>query len=277
MFFAKYIQMLHKNVECGTSRGAFAEKILKMIVTDESRICYSKSSYDGFYDGKTEGKGADKIVVGDGIKACARKIKDILDKDSNYKKYKTYLRNLHFNSEAKDALCECFRKEIPDINRDNYAEKLSQLLGQIIEEAADESSSTTPPPTGSRTNNEKSYTMIKEVVMELSDLFSKLDEIALKIYMTSKLKSTAENTQDEEDFKDLQEKFRSKNSELRLYRSGCPELKDAIDEIFLLSLGLTFFYSCTKAKDGGILFIKDKDVDKYQGCLETLMGILVSS
>ena len=194
MLFAEYIQVLHKNVECGTSRGAFTEKILKMIVTDKSRISYAKSSYDWFYDGNTEGKGTDKKVVGDKIKACARKIKDFLDKDSNYKEYKTYLSNLQFNNEAKDALCECFHKEIPDITRDNYAEKLSQLLGQIIEEAAEKSSSIPSRSTESRTNNENAYAIIKEIIVELSDLFSRLDEIALRIYVTSNMKSTAENT-----------------------------------------------------------------------------------
>lgn len=134
MFFATYIQLLHKHVDPCTSRGEFTEKIIKLIVTNEKLVNYSVSSYNGFYDGKTDGTGKDKKVVGDKIKHCACKINNYL----NTFKYVEYLKTLCFNIDAKNGLCESFKCEVPDINIDNYADKLAKLLIQIIKNAANE-------------------------------------------------------------------------------------------------------------------------------------------
>lgn len=137
MFFATYIQSLHKYVEPCTSKGEFTEKIIKLIVTNEKLVNYSVSSYKGFYDGKTDGIGKDKKVVGDKINRCANSIKNYLDEF----KYAEYLKNLRFNIDAKNGLCESFKHEVPDINTDNYADKLAKLLIQIIKNAANEKNS----------------------------------------------------------------------------------------------------------------------------------------
>lgn len=137
MFFATYIQLLHKHVEPYTSRGELTEKIIKLIVTNEKLVNYSVSSYNGFYDGKTDVIGKDKKVVGDKINRCANKIKNYLDEF----KYVEYLKALCFNIDAKNGLCESFKCEVPDINIDNYADKLAKLLIQIIKNAANEKNS----------------------------------------------------------------------------------------------------------------------------------------
>lgn len=51
-------------------------------------------------------------------------------------KFKAYLKGLQFNTAAKNKICDSFRCELPDINVNNYIDKLSELLIRIIKEAA---------------------------------------------------------------------------------------------------------------------------------------------
>lgn len=140
MLFAKYIQEFRNCIEPTAKRSDFTEKILKMIVKDESRIDYSPSSYNGFYDGKTQGTGEDKQIIGDNIHNCAKKIVGYLDicddKTKSLPKFKEYLKKLQFNTATKYILCDSFRCELPNINIDNYIDELSELLIKVIKEAA---------------------------------------------------------------------------------------------------------------------------------------------
>ena len=141
MLFATYIQLLHKCIEPDTGRGDFTEKILKMIVKNEKKLNYSSiSSYNGFYDGKTLGKGKDKKIIGDKVQTCAKKIVGYLDvsedKVNTLPRFKNYLKELRFNTSAKKQLCDSFRCELPNINVDNYIDELSELLIKIIKVAA---------------------------------------------------------------------------------------------------------------------------------------------
>ena len=140
MFFATYIQKLHYYIEPTTKRSEFTEKILKMIVINEKLIDYTDSSYNGFFDGKTQGRGNDKKIIGDKICNCAKKIVGSLDesedKNKPLPKFKAYLENLQFNNATKEKLCDSFRCELPNINVDNYIDELSKLLIKIIKVAA---------------------------------------------------------------------------------------------------------------------------------------------
>ncbi|MDD6060427.1 MAG: hypothetical protein PUB97_08620 [Ruminococcus sp.] len=140
MFFATYIQNLHKCIEPTTNRRDFTEKILKMAVKNENLVSYSVSSYNGFYDGKTQGSGNNKKIVGDMISNCAKKIVVNLDESEDQTKslpkFKNYLKNLQFNTSAKNELCDIFRCELPNINVENYIDELSELLIRIIKEVA---------------------------------------------------------------------------------------------------------------------------------------------
>lgn len=140
MFFATYIQKLHYYIEPTTKRSEFTEKILKMIVINEKLIDYTDSSYNGFFDGKTQGRGNDKKIIGDKICNCAKKIVGSLDesegKNKPLPKFKAYLENLQFNNATKEKLCDSFRCDLSNINVNNYIDELSELLIRIIKEAA---------------------------------------------------------------------------------------------------------------------------------------------
>ena len=141
MFFAEYIQKLHDCIEPETNRGDFTKNILELIVTNKEKVKYdSISSYNGFYDGKTQGKGDDKKIIGDKICNCAKKMVDYLDisedKVNTLPRFKNYLKELRFNISAKKQLCDSFRCELPNINTDNYIDEISELLIKIIKEAA---------------------------------------------------------------------------------------------------------------------------------------------
>ena len=140
MFFATYIQKLRNCIEPTTSRENFTKKILELIVTNPNIFNYSDSSYKLFFDGKTQGRGNDKKIIGDKICNCAKMIEGILDesegKNKPLPKFKAYLENLQFNNATKEKLCDSFRCELPNINTDNYIDELSELLIKIIKEAA---------------------------------------------------------------------------------------------------------------------------------------------
>ena len=142
MYFADYIQKLHNCIEPTAKRGDFTERILKMIVRNESLIDYSPSSYNGFYDGKTEVIGEEKVkvIIDDKIHNCAKRIVGYLDisddKTKSLPNFKEYLKNLQFNTATKNDLCDSFRCELPNINVDNYIDELSELLIKVIKEAA---------------------------------------------------------------------------------------------------------------------------------------------
>ena len=56
MLFAVFIQKLHSCVEPYKGRGAFTEKIIKLIVTDEKKLEHrSMESFNRYYDGKIDG------------------------------------------------------------------------------------------------------------------------------------------------------------------------------------------------------------------------------
>ena len=135
MLFATYIQKLHKCIEPNKDRGEFTEKIIKLIVIDEKKLEYrSKSAYYKYYDGDKHGTGKDKI--NSYAKNIVRFLDESEDKTKSLPKFKAYLNGLQFNTAAKNKICDSFRCELPDINVNNYIDKLSELLIRIIKEAA---------------------------------------------------------------------------------------------------------------------------------------------
>ncbi len=263
MLFADCIQKLHSIVEPQASRANFTEKILKLLVTNEKILNYSDSSYKGFYDGVTEGTGKEKRVVGDKIYSCARIIEKCLDESKA--KFSNYISSLQFNTTAKNKLCDSFRDEIPDINPDNYPEKLGQLLIKIIVDAAgngensnnkvlDPSKTETGNKTDRMTINRKAIERVKAILEDISILYSKLDRIAYRRYERlmndekSYLVPLGELQPDEEDNNNpeqmkLREEFDTKHTQLVLYQESIPEVKRDVEEIVVISKCLRFRYA----------------------------------
>lgn len=199
MLFAIFIQKLHSCVEPYKGRGAFTEKIIKLIVTDEKKLEHrSMQSFNGYYDGKTEGKGKDKKIIRDMINAYAINIVQFLDesedKTKSLPKFKAYLKGLQFNTAAKNEICDSFRCELPNINTDNYIDELAELLIRIIRKAANsESRAISIPEIGSvedsddniRCNNKSSHrpdpNSAIELVEALADTLSQMFSISIEI------------------------------------------------------------------------------------------------
>lgn len=167
MLFANFIQLLHKLIEPSTSRSNFTENTLKQIITNEEILKYSDSSYNNFYDGKIEGSGKNKKIVGDTIDKLAETILHYLDA----KKFEQYLNKFQFNNRAKTELCDSFKKEVPDINTGNYAEKLSKLLEVIIINTAEKSNGTQSiQNTSNHTIKMRHAIEIENIIKEIIDL-----------------------------------------------------------------------------------------------------------
>lgn len=167
MLFANFIQLLHKLTEPNTSRSKFTEKTLKQIITNEEILKYSVSSYNIFYDGKIEGRGENKKIVGDTIDKLAETILHYLDS----KKFEQYLNKFQFNTKAKNELCDRFREAVPDININNYAEKLSKLLEVIIINTAGKSNDTQSiQNTSNHTIKMRHAIEIENLIKEIIDL-----------------------------------------------------------------------------------------------------------
>lgn len=262
MYFADYVQRLHGIVEPAMNKAEFTEKVLKLLITDEGKLRYSPSSYKGFYDGKTIGKGEGKRLVGDKIHNCARNM--ISHLDENNAKFSEYMKALQFNNAAREKLCDSFRDEISDISTDNYPVKLGQLLIKIIGDAAENDANTinmasdsSKTGTGIKTDrmtiNHKEIERVIAILEDISVLYIKMDKIAYKQY--ERLMNNAdfllvplrEIKPDEEDQNDpelmkLREKFDTKNTLLLLYQESIPEVKRDIEEIVLESKCLRFRY-----------------------------------
>lgn len=174
MLFANYIQLLHKSIEPATSRSLFTENIIKQTITDERILNYSASSWNHFYDGKTEGKDVNRKIIGDAINNLAQTISPYL----NTGKFKQYLVKLEFNSKAKNDLCASFKEAVPDINIDNYADKLSELLENIIKNAADtpkkNSTSDSVPKASNHTIKIRHSIEIEVIIKEIMELIENM-------------------------------------------------------------------------------------------------------
>ena len=133
MLFTEFIQILHGIIGKGKGQVEFTETILKQIVSKEKLIDYSVSNYKKIYNGKTEGKGKEKKIIGDAINKCAKSMVSYLDK----RQLIDYLKNLEFNITAKNQLCDSFREAISDINIDNVFNRVADLLENIINNCAD--------------------------------------------------------------------------------------------------------------------------------------------
>ena len=262
MYFAEFVQRLNGVLNVEGGRGGFAETVLKMVVTKEKKLQYSDSSYNKFYDGKTEGRTPNRVIVGDNITTCAKIIKSYLDA----RKFTNYLKGFCLGDAPVNELCTLFKSEIPDINCDNYAEKIAQLLIQNISDAAVDGGNThkasdpSKPVADSKadcvTVNCKVIQRVIEILEDISALYGKLDKIALEQYerLMSKMDKAHfllelfgefqadEKAQNEHEQMKLREEFDTKNANLELYQKSVPEVKSEIEEIVSISKCLRFRY-----------------------------------
>lgn len=127
MFFADFIQRLRPIIGDGRSIPQYVLFILKMVITEPSyekgseedtiindifKGKVSDSALKSYYYGKTEGKGANKQIVGDNINKLAQRIEHYLDTE----KFKGCFKNLQFNYEAANELKDSFKDITQDIH-----------------------------------------------------------------------------------------------------------------------------------------------------------------
>ena len=107
-------------------------------------------------------------------------------------KFKAYLENLQFNNATKEKLCDSFRCELPNINIDNYIDELSELLINVIKDAANNRPKGTFDPSIDKLDSnelqlkkqvpvsgpQKTKTLIEDVAVTLDSLFSTGFDIA---------------------------------------------------------------------------------------------------
>lgn len=293
MLFAIYIQKLRNCIEPNTSRGDFTKKILKLIVTNEQLVDdYSKSSYNGFYDGATQGTGKDKKIIGDKIHACAIKIVGYLDVDESgnktkvLPKFKAYLKKLQFNTTTKNDLCDSFRCELPNINIDNYLDQLSELLIKVINEAADQkkrgkdidppiddSANTKEGESASTTTNINTDKIeeLKDLISELNGGFIELKDKGIELHSPFAHRTDEEQNVKEQEFESIRTDFIEKHNRLRRYYLSFPELRDIFEEMLSLSATLSFEIGFTNnVKNQAIAFQKEK----YEKCIDNVWKAL---
>ncbi len=132
MFFAEYIQILHKHISLGVNRPCFTEEFLCHASTKLQEGMYSDSSYKNYFRGATEGKGKHAPVIGDRIGKFAFDNLQSIDNCSLDK----YLSNLIEKAKAESELRIAFQKHFaqlpPDTGGDDANESIKDNNGEII-------------------------------------------------------------------------------------------------------------------------------------------------
>ena len=140
MFFAQYIQLLHRHISQGMIQPDFTEDFLCHATDKIKKGDYSTSSYKRFFAGKTQGTGSEKRIIGDTIGPFA--IKHLKINENEYKTRQSllqaYLSEMIEKADAASQLANAFREEIPAISSvdiTEMAKKLSDLYFEIINRA----------------------------------------------------------------------------------------------------------------------------------------------
>ena len=298
MLFAIYIQKLHNCIEPTTPRGEFTNKILKMIVKNEELLEYSDSSYNRFFDGKIQGKGSDKKIVGDMIYTCARTISVTLDisegNNEVFPKYKSYLTNFQFNIPAINKLCDEFRCECPTIDINNYANELAKLLLNIMNTAAErpvnctddnaEGENILPSTTNDNhtegnnvttvvinisSKNEVQLENLKEQINTLYTSFLELNDKGSQLYLTHEYLSEDVVTEKGREFDDLLIKFNKEHEKLRQYYLFFPELVVIFEKMTELASKTAFWYRI----ENGVVEC-DPNIGEYSECIKEVWEAL---
>ena len=140
MFFAQYIQLLHRHISQGMIQPDFTEDFLCHATDKIKKGDYSTSSYKRFFAGKTQGTGSEKRIIGDTIGPFA--IKHLKINENEYKTrlslLQAYLSEMIEKADAASQLANAFRGEIPaiySVDITEMAKKLSDLYFEIINRA----------------------------------------------------------------------------------------------------------------------------------------------
>ena len=290
MLFSTYIQKLHDTIKKPKARGTFTEMILEMIVTDH-KILYSYRnlfrSCENYYDGKSVGKGDNKRLIGDTIHRFATNVKGYL----NGAKLTSYFKSLKISDESKADLVKYFKSEVPDITLDNYPEKLSQLLIDIMKEAASDRKSVSANDTisdpavsitisenngqnGTRTCNERTIETVKAIVIELNGLIKDLEDASLACSLSFINKPDERKEAESKLLADYSRKFHMKNNELFLYKTSVSEIAELIQQAVELSHQLSFQTSTRIVGNGQVFIVTDGMIDEYRDYLEKMMSVL---
>ncbi|WP_028516894.1 hypothetical protein [Ruminococcus flavefaciens] len=147
MYFADFIQRLRPIIGDGRAIPKYVLHILKMVIVEPSsekgykgvKIVndifndkVSESTLKSYYYGKTEGKGANKQIVGDNINKLAQSIEHYLDTE----KFKGCFNNLQFKYEEANKLKDSFKDILADEANDKIVDRLADELKTIILKAA---------------------------------------------------------------------------------------------------------------------------------------------
>ncbi len=133
MFFAEFVQLLHKFVLNEKAIRPYTKDILDHSFPNGELGDLSDSYLYRAYTGKKDKNGS---VIGDHICTLMRDISYKYDK-GNFQEF-ILLNTNHLDCKSKLELCECFKAEKAEIGPDNYAEIIAALLGEIYKEAGRE-------------------------------------------------------------------------------------------------------------------------------------------
>lgn len=138
MLFADNSQRMHSVIGRDMAIPDFVLNVLRNIIRDpepkdefdhikkirnifkDTKGAFNESTLKSYYYGKAETINGTKEIVEDKINNLSKTISPYL----NAEKFMQYLVKLKFNFKAKNDLCASFKEAVPDINIDNYADKL---------------------------------------------------------------------------------------------------------------------------------------------------------
>ena len=131
MFFAEFVQLLHKHILCGKGKDRFMIEILTHSFPGYSRN--SSAANKRYYDGKTDENGK---IIGDTI--CSH----LLDYYTKFsvEEFSKFIKKESGNEASIASIVKDFSEIISDINSENYDTKIAELLGRIYKSTAETAS-----------------------------------------------------------------------------------------------------------------------------------------
>lgn len=133
MFFAEFVQLLHKFVLTEETIKPYSKAILENSFPNGKAGKLSETFLYRVYTGKKDKNGS---IIGDNICSLMREISYAYDKGI-FREF-ILLNTNHLDHKSKLELCESFKAEKAEIGPDNYAEIIAALLGEIYKEAGRE-------------------------------------------------------------------------------------------------------------------------------------------
>ncbi|MBR5370898.1 MAG: hypothetical protein IK130_01650 [Oscillospiraceae bacterium] len=176
MFFAEFVQELHKYIREPKGQDSFLKKLFESALPQNLyRYIPSSSSLKRCYKGKTDDQ--DKVTADHNWDSAYT-----ICKGYQPEEFAKFIKAKAEEANCVNELCSAFQDELPEITVENYPSQLAELMGKILKEAANQNERkpmTKPAPTSKQDTQEAvantaSWRMLEQDRNAIADILKKI-------------------------------------------------------------------------------------------------------